>query len=546
MRAALTAATALFSLLAAPALAQESLLAVSTSEKADAATVVIYRDQPVNTVELMERSRQPWSRLDREGLALIVETRTVDVPAGDAVIRFEGVSTGIVPQSVTIEGLPSAVLEQNADFDLLTPGSLLDKSIGDTVQVVRTNPANGRQEVRTAVVRSGGAGAVLEIDGKYEVLSCSGMIERVIFEDVPEGLSDQPTLSIRTRAPAPGRYTVTLAYLSTGLQWSTDYVARLSPDGRTLDLTGWLTLANFGGTTFPDAPVQVVAGDLQTTGRSVPVDPVVRRRSPGCWPQDTTSNGVNPDMRDDWYPPVAPPPPMAPPPPAMMVPMAREDAIVVTGSRIARQEELGDYKIYTLPSPTTVAARQTKQVRFLEREDVPYDRVNRHWIGAWGMTAGEAADESTPQVVFRLRNTEAGGLGIALPGGNWSLRQITPDGRSVLAGEANTQDRPVGLPLELARGEASDVRVRTRVTGDGERTRGALTTQWREVEVVVSNLGGEAETVELIPQEFSQTGFRVVRQNLRSAVTDSGWPAWTLTVPPGESATLTYRYEVTE
>ncbi|WP_261933959.1 hypothetical protein, partial [Klebsiella pneumoniae] len=93
-----------------------------------------------------------------------------------------------------------------------------------------------------------------------------------------------------------------------------------------------------------------------------------------------------------------------------------------------------------------------------------------------------------------LRNTEAGGLGLALPGGNWSLRQILPDGRSVLAGEAETEDRPVGLPLELERGEASDVEVRTRVTGDGERTRRALTTQWREVEVVVSNLGSHAET----------------------------------------------------
>lgn len=536
------AATALFSLLAAPALAQT----VTTSPKADTATVVIYRDQPVDTVELMELSRQSWNRLDREGLALIVETRTIDVPAGDAVIRFEGVSTGIVPQSVTIEGLPSAVLEQNADFDLLTPGALLDKSIGDTVQVVRTNPVTGDEEVRTAVVRSGGGGAVLEIDGRYEALSCSGLIQRVIFEDVPEGLSDQPSLSIRTRAPAAGRYTVTLAYLSTGLQWSTDYVARLSPDGRTLDLTGWLTLANFGGTSFPDAPVQVVAGDLRTTGESVPLYPVLRRRSPGCWPQDTTTNGVTPDMKDAYadYPAAVPAPPAPPPPPAMARAPGVEE-IVVTGSRIAEQGELGDYKIYTLPSPTTVAARQTKQVRFLERTAVPYDRVNRQWLRTLWEEPGET-ETSTPRVVFRLRNTEAGGLGLALPGGNWSLRQILPDGRSVLAGEAETEDRPVGLPLELERGEASDVRVRTRVTGDGERTRRALTTQWREVEVVVSNQGSHAETVELIPAEFGETGFRITRQSLRSAVTESGWPAWTLTVPPDESVTLTYRYEVTE
>jgi len=543
VRAALLAATALISLLAAPAFAQTT----STSEKADTATVVIYRDRPVDTVELIERSRQSWSRLDREGLALIVETRTIDVPSGDAVIRFEGVSTGIVPQSVTIEGLPSAVLEQNADFDLLTPGSLLDKSIGDTVQVVRTNPATGREEVRTAVVRSGGGGAVLEIDGRYEALSCSGLIQRVIFEDVPEGLSDQPTLSIRTRAPAAGRYTVTLAYLSTGLQWSTDYVARLSPDGRTLDLTGWLTLANFGGTSFPDAPVQVVAGEIRTTGRSVPVDPVVRRRSPGCWPQDTTTNGENPDMKDAYgdYPVAVPAPPSPPAPPVMMRAQAMEDGIVVTGSRIAQQGELGDYKIYTLPSPTTVAARQTKQVRFLERTAVPYERVNRQWIGTLWEGPGET-ETSTPQVVFRLRNTEVGGLGIALPGGNWSLRQITPEGRSVLAGEAETEDRPVGLPFELARGDASDVQVRTRVTADGERTRRALTTQWREVEVVVSNLGADAEMVELAPQEFRQTGFRITRQSRPSAITDGGYPAWTLTVPPGESVTLTWRYEVSE
>jgi hypothetical protein len=192
-----------------------------------------------------------------------------------------------------------------------------------------------------------------------------------------------------------------------------------------------------------------------------------------------------------------------------------------------------------------VAARQTKQVRFLERTAVPYERVNRQWVDSLWETSGEA-DESAPQVVFRLRNTEAGGLGIALPGGGWSLRQITPDGRSVLAGEAETQDRPVGLPLELERGEASDVRIRSRVTADGERTRRALTTRWREVEVIVSNLGEEPEMVELIPQEFNETGFRLVRQSLRSAVTESGWPAWTLSVPPGESRTLTYRYEVTE
>lgn len=535
MRRLLAITTAL-SLLAPTVWAQTE----SLSARPDGATVVIYRDQPVDTVQLMAQSRQSWNRLDRQGLALIVETRTVDLPAGEGIIRFRGLATGVVPQSAVLEGLPAHVVERNADFDLLSPASLMEKSIGEVVRVVRTNPATGEQVEKAAVIRAGAQGTVLEIDGRFEALDCSGQTERVVFDRVPEGLGDQPTLSVRTRAERAGRHTVTLAYLTTGLQWSADYVARLDPTDGTLDLTGWVTLANFGGTGFPDAPVQVVAGTLRKDAGTVPVEPLVRYQQNQCWPQGTTTFGSGQFAGYGGAPP--PPPPPAPPRLAVM----EAADVVVTGSRMARapklaeQGELGDYKIYTLPEPTTVAARQTKQVRFLEREGVAYERVYRGGVL-------NPDDESRPTaIVMKLRNEEGAGLGVALPGGSVAVMQPDGAGGVLLAGQDRFEDKGVGLPVRLAFGESPDVRVQTRLVKSGSSTRGTVTTERTEVETTVTNARSEPVTVELVAAAAMQRGFRIRSQSVRSRVDDTGYLVWTLSVPANGAATLTAAWTTTD
>ncbi|MEN5168365.1 DUF4139 domain-containing protein [Brevundimonas pondensis] len=530
----LLAITTAFSLVAPSAWAQSE----SVSARPDTATVVIYRDQPVDTVALMAQSRQSWNRLDREGLALIVETRTVDLPAGEGIIRFRGLATGVVPQSAVLEGLPAHVVERNADFDLLSPASLMEKSVGEVVRVVRTNPATGEQVEKAAVIRAGAQGTVLEIDGRFEALDCSGQTERVIFDRVPEGLGDQPVLSVRTRTERAGRHTVTLAYLATGLQWSADYVARLDPSDGTLNLTGWVTLANFGGTGFPDAPVQVVAGTLRKDAGTVPVEPLVRYQQNQCWPQGTTTFGSGEVAEYSGGPPPPPPPPPAPPPPPVMA-MAREsmDEVVVTA--MARQGELGDYKIYTLPEPTTVAARQTKQVRFLEREGVAYERVYRANVLS-------NDDESRPTgIVLKLKNEESAGLGLALPGGSVAVMQPDGAGGVLLAGQDRFVDKGVGLPVRLSFGQSPDVRVQTRLVKSTSTTRGAVTTDRSEIETTVTNARSEPVTVELLADAAMSRGFRIRRQSVRSRIDDTGYPVWTLSVPANGAATLTAAWTTT-
>ena len=337
----------------------------SVSAAPDSVAVVVYRDRPVDTTELLARSRQSWSRLDREGLALIIEKRTVDVPQGDGVIRFQGLGTGIVPHSATIEGLPADVLEQNADYDLISPASLLEKSVGQGVTVVRSNASTGDVIEEQAILLAGTRGAVLQIGDRYEALDCSGLTERIVFDAVPEGLGATPTLSVKTRAAEAGRYTVTLAYLATGLQWSADYVARLSDDAQTLDLQGWITLANFGGTSFADAPVVVVAGDLAREADTRPVQVRTRNSRVDCWPQMRTDQIQSLSYKQNRMEFSGPPMPA----PAMA--MARETVsdIVVTGSRVkAKLEELGDYKAYVLPHLTTVAAKPSRCCSSIKRQ----------------------------------------------------------------------------------------------------------------------------------------------------------------------------------
>lgn len=526
------AAILMASVVAAPALPTQVLAQVETLSVApDSTAVVIYRDQPVDTAALMERANQPWnSGLDREGLALIVERRVIDLPAGEAVIRFRGVATGIVPQTATLDGLPADILERNTDFDLLSPGALLNRSVGEVVRVVRTNPATGERVIRPAIVRSGATGTVLEVDGRLEALNCSGLTERIIFDRLPEGLSDQPVLSVRTRAPAAGRYTVTLAYLATGLQWSADYVARLNPDGRTLDLTGWITLANFSGTGFSRSPVQVVAGTLNRNADTRPVDPVEVMRENRCWPQDTTTNGpFGPTFREDRVEYAAPP---------MMVGAAMADEIVVTGSRVRREKlaeqgELGDYKIYTLPELTDVNARQTKQVRFLEQSGVRFARLYRHQIDA-----RDDEEAVAPALLLRLKNDRRDGLGVPLPGGGVSLIERQA-GHGLLSGQARFNDRGVGLPVELEFGRAMDLTVEYSL--EDERTVGKKTRV--TVSATVANDKPEPIDIELTPVEFRYDGFRIVSSDIRSIITDAGVPAWRLRVPAGQSRTLRYTIE---
>lgn len=346
-----------------PATAQS----VVTSARPDGVKVTVYRDLNRGT----ERLSLEWLN----GYALISETRTVSLPAGTSDLRFEGVAGGIIPQSAIVSGLPQGIVERNRDAFLLSPGTLLDRSLGRRVQLRRTSRATGRVTEEEAVIRSGADGAVvLQTPAGIEALRCSGQAETLVYPEVPTGLSAKPTLSVRVRADQPVNAQVTLSYLATGFDWQANYIAKLSTDGTRAHLFAWLTLASTDETSFREAEASAVAGRLNR--EDAPVPPTESRPIRlECWPHQTTSD----------VPPIAPPPPpaspaamMAPPPPPPPVPERGGDEIIVTVARVmARQEQLGDVKLYRIPEPVTVAANSQKQVALLERPAVRVSTVYR-------------------------------------------------------------------------------------------------------------------------------------------------------------------------
>ena len=493
------------------------------SPHADAVAVTIYRDRPMTTAVLAALGDN-----DTHGLALVVETRTVDVAAGRSRLRFEGVADGIVPQSAGVEGLPAAIIERDFDYDLLTPGTLVGRSVGQTVTLVRANRRTGRETRERAIVRAAPDGVVLDIGGRVEALGCGGDSERLVYDRAPPGLAARPTLSLAIDAPAAGRYAVRLSYLTVRMDWSADYVARLSADGRSLALTGWITLANRTATTFADAPTEVVAGHLAR----VPVDqphadtPSLQTE---CWPGQTTHGG--------W--PVPPPPP--PPAPMMAVAMAAPPmamrSMSVAARKIAIESQLGDYKLYTLAEPTTVAARQTKQVLFLDQPSVTFDKVYAHTIEDY--EGRSAAAPVAADIVLRFDNTLAKGLGRPLPEGQIQLRQpqAIAGGKDLLLGASRvTRDTPVGEPFEIALGRATDVTVRPTLVRVVTLPDKSIE---RRFEVAIVNARSSAVSVEIRHARDGAEGFRVTAETDPHGL-KAGDPVWRLTIPAKATHDLGY------
>jgi len=480
----------------------------------------------------------PWQRQQamRDGLILVTETRTVVLPAGRHTLRFDGVADALIPQSAALEGLPGAMIERNYDYALLSPGTLLERSLDQPVRIVRTNRKTGRQSQETAIVRQGPDGVVLQTATGVEALGCSGGAERLIFDHVPAGLSDRPALSTAIDVPRPGQATLTLSYLAIGVNWQADYVARIHPDGRTLDLTGWLTLVNSSGTRFANAPTQAVAGKLAREPVDVK-DGSGKAITRACWPMDTTTHGRSP---------VPPPPP--PSPPAMAyggnvlyspAPPAMEEVMVTAQrrSRLAEQSDLGDYKLYTLPEPVTVGARQTKQVAFLEQKAVAFERLYVFTLDTYDQ--GGSRPPRAAQVTLRLENKSGAGLGKPLPSGALVVME-TAQGRPAFAGEQAMRDVAVGQPFDLAIGEAMDVRISPRLVSVDRAAAGGIQSVY---EVELTN----AKTVPIVAEvrmSSQRPGFKIVSEPASHDIRE-GLPAWRFALPAGDRRTVRYvvRYD---
>jgi hypothetical protein len=426
-----------------------------------------------------------------ENLALVKDRRRVVLEPGIQSLAFIDVSAQMRPETALLhsQGGQVSVLEQNFEFDLLTPEKLLEESVGETVRVIKTNPETGAETVEEARILSVVGGLVLRIGDRIE----TAYPGRVVFDRVPPRLRARPTLVLELQNTNPSEQQVELSYLTGGLAWKADYVAQLAADEKTLDLDGWVTLTNTSGTEYRDARLQLVAGDVNQ------VQPMLRREA---MTMAADAAGA--------------PPPMA-------------------------QEELFEYHLYTLGRPTTIADNQTKQVALLAGDGIPvtkeYRLVN---VGtAYNYRVGDLA-RVNPTVRIAFDNEEADHLGVPLPKGIIRVYKNDTSGQALFVGEDSVDHTPKGETVHLDLGQAFDVTAQPRQTEFEQLSDRVFEAAF---EIEVKNAKKEAVTVTVAEQFPAE--WRIVSESHPHEKVQAFQAEWRVPVPAEGSAVLAYRVRVT-
>ncbi|GEN99780.1 hypothetical protein NSE01_16130 [Novosphingobium sediminis] len=451
-------------------------------------------------------------------LALVQDKRQITLQRGMNRQEFPDVSAMIRPETVTLGSGDAGIVEQNFDYDLLSPEKLLDKAVGQTVTLVRTNPATGVETREQALVLANNGGTIVRIGDRIEVLESYGA--RILFSGLPPSLRARPTLSITLDAASAGSRPVTLSYLSSGFGWKADYVALFDEAAGKMDLQGWITLTNNTGTSFPNARVLLVAG------------------RPG---QDNNSGMGGGGRR-----------------------YVERQVAYNPGTQSANREQLGDFYVYPIAARTTVANAQQKQVSFLDVAGAPASKgyyFRNDWLGA----SDEAQSFAT---VLKLSTAKESGVGDALPAGTVRVYMRDARGAPQFIGEKGIDHTPMGSTLSLRTGEAFDVKVqptvqkretitadewektgRWRITVNGKTDDVTVERQkvyWRTTMTYkVTNARPAPVKVELVQAGLDNwwSDTRVPSESVKGTQRTLDERVWALDVPANGETTLTVQFD---
>ena len=429
------------------------LVLAGTPVSSRAATSDISASRVTDVAVTVYRSPNQPGDLDLDnlgGFAFVTETRTVSIPAGESRIRFEGVADGIDPASALLTGLPAGLIEKNHDAKILSPSALVAASVGRPVTWVRENPKTGQAIKVPGTLLADADGVVFQAaTGEIEALRCSGLPETFDFEPNTE-TNATPILSALVHASQPVQAQVRLSYLARGFDWMAHYSAVVAPDGKTMSLGAWVTLANSNSVSFTDAHANVVAGRVNREDDQVePID-LGQPIQAECWPRGSTSDPV--------FVRAVPKSPGALMFTRAMVTADLDGAlqeVMVTGSKVVKEEQLGDLKLYRVPDRTSVVSRQIKQVRLMDRSDIPVEVLYRATVD---VDADADQDDVALTKFLRTKNTTANHLGLALPSGHVSTFEVQAD-TPLLLNEAPFTDTAVNENVELGLGDSDDVRL---------------------------------------------------------------------------------------
>ncbi|MBP8197796.1 MAG: DUF4139 domain-containing protein [Chromatiaceae bacterium] len=434
-----------------------------------------------------------------EDLALVKDRRQLELPVGGLDLAFRDVSARIQPETALLRGLTEGanlkVIEQNFDFDLLTPGKLLEKYVGRPVGVIKVHPTTGEETEEEATVLAAAEGTVLRIGDRIE----TGQPGRIVFRELPPNLRNRPTLVMKLDNGLAGPQELELSYLTAGLSWKADYVGELAAADSHLDLTGWVTLNNTSGTAYRDAQLQLVAGDVNRV-RDLP-SPAMQKEG----------------MR-----------------------------MMAAAAPMMEEEALFEYHLYSLARPTTIADNQSKQVALLAAQGIPARKElifkgNDYYYRA---QQGEIGVKLKASVFLEIDNREEANLGMPLPKGVVRIYKKDSQGKAQFVGEDHIDHTPKNETLRLKLGEAFDVTADKTQT-DFVKLSGTGPWQYQfetAYRIRLRNAKPEAVTVKV--REPIPGDWKILESSHPHQKVSANLAEWEIKIPAEGETVLTYRVRV--
>ena len=424
-------------------------------------------------------------------LGLVKDTREAKLDAGMLEVQFADVAALIDPTSVHLKSLTDPaglrIREQNYEYDLLTSAKLLEKFVGKTVRLYQSN---GSYQDATLLSTNG---PIYEINGQIHM----GHSGQVVLPALPENLVSKPTLMWLLRSAKAATQRVEASYLTGGLGWKSDYVMVINPTDTRADLTGWVTIDNKSGSTYSNAALKLVAGDINRA--------VDRRRE------------------------------------GRLMEMAAKAASSELADRDFKSEGFFEYHLYTLDGRTTIKDNQTKQLTLMAASEVPVDKHFIYYGAAdyYRTQYGVPMSNQKVGVYLELKNSKENRLGQPLPKGKVRVYKADTSGSQQLIGEDWIDHTPKDEKIRIKMGEAFDV-VGQRTQKDWKRIASNLyEVEW---EITLRNHKQEAVTVEVI--EPMPGDWEVLRASHPHEKIQAFTAQWKIPVAKDSESKLSYRIRV--
>ena len=408
-----------------------------------------------------------------------------------------------------------SVLEQSYRGDPVDQTKLLQMFEGKTIQFLKV--VDGKEvTVNGKIVRAPAQvmaknqhghsyqktlEAIVEVDGQLQT-RLPGL---PLFPSLGDDSILLPTLSWKLFAEMKVSLDAQLSYLTYGMSWKADYNLVLPEQGDDVTLTGWVSIENNTGSTFEEAKIKLIAGEVN----KVTPSPQYEKRAVYA-------------MAD--------------------MPMAAAPQV--------EEKKFDEFHMYTLPLPTTLRDRETKQVEFVRAEYVKtqkqyvYDGFPNHYYGGLNVNRNYGSNSQPDVAIYReLKNTKENGLGVPLPAGRTRFYRMDDDGQLEFTGENTIDHTPKNETIRVYLGNAFDlVGERKRMDFFKHQTQDLIRESY---EIEIRNRSDEAVTVNIVEHLFRWSNWEILAKSHAYEKKDAQTIEFPVTVAPDGTEIVTYTVKYT-